>query len=108
MNRLLALVLLASPLLSSCGREPEVWTAFVYPPGRSLDAADAQRAIYGTYPTFEECQSSAIWALREHRQNLEDSEQEAAEEKGWGDYECGVGCRFEKEHDLYMCKETRK
>jgi len=94
--------------LAGCTRESEVWTAFVYPPGKSLDAVDAQRAIYGTYPTFEECQSSAIWALREYRQRLEDEGHEEAEENGWGSYECGVGCRYETEQGLYMCKETRK
>lgn len=92
-------------LLAGCNREPEVWTAFVYPPGRSLAAEDAQRAIYGRFSTFEDCQSAAFGSLRQHLEALTD---EQTDELGMGDYECGVGCRYESQYDLYMCKETRK
>lgn len=87
-------------LLGGCTKQPETWTAFVYPPGRSLAAEDASRAIYGHYESFEQCQSASISALR----------QSAAESlsEDLGSYECGVGCRYEKEWDMYVCKETRK
>lgn len=82
-----------------------MWTAFVYPPGESLAAKDAQKAIFGRYSTFEDCQSAAVGLLRQHHESLSD---ERADELGFGDYECGVGCRYESQYDLYMCKETRK
>lgn len=107
MSRSAAILLLLLPL-TACHKEPEVWTAFVYPPGRSLDAADAQKAIYGTYKTFEECQNGAIWALRDYHARSEESGREDPVDDDWGDYECGVGCRYESEFDLFMCKETRK
>jgi len=100
-----ARTLLLLPLLAACHKEPEVWTAFVYPPGESLAAKDAQKAIFGRYSTFEDCQSAAVGSLRQHHESLSD---ERADELGFGDYECGVGCRYESQYDLYMCKETRK
>lgn len=87
-------------LLLSCSKEPERWTAFVYPPGKSLAAEDAHKAIHGKYSTFEDCQSAAISALRIH--------QDLTRADDSGHYECGVGCRYESEYDLYICKETRK
>lgn len=87
-------------LLGGCAKQPETWTAFVYPPGKSLAAEDASKMIYGHYESFEQCQSASISALR----------QSAAESpsEDLGSYECGVGCRYEKEWDMYVCKETRK
>jgi hypothetical protein len=88
------------PLLGSCAKQPETWTAFVYPPGTSLAAEDASKAIYGHYESFEQCQAASIGALRQlaFQHQSED----------FGSYECGVGCRYEKEWDMYVCKETRK
>ncbi len=100
-----ARALLLLPLLAACHKEPEVWTAFVYPPGKSLAAEDAHKAIFGRYSTFDDCQSAAIGSLRQHHEWLSD---EQVDELGFGDYECGVGCRYESQYDLYMCKETRK
>lgn len=100
-----ALVVAVASLLTSCGREPQVWTAFVYPPGQSMDAEDAQQAIYGTFSTFEGCQVAAIDSLRQHLARMTDEE---TDELGMGGYECGVGCRYEAKYSLYMCKETRK
>ncbi|RLK56228.1 hypothetical protein BCL79_0611 [Stenotrophomonas rhizophila] len=102
--RLIATIALTL-LFSGCKSEPEVWTAFVYPPGQSLAAEDAHRAIYGRFSTFEDCQSAAIGSLRQHQNALTD---EQTDELGMGEYECGVGCRYESQYDLYMCKETRK
>lgn len=87
-------------VLGSCSRQPDTWTAFVYPPGKSLAAEDASKAIYGHYQSFEQCQDASIGALRQlaSQQQSED----------FGSYECGVGCRYEKEWDVYVCKETRK
>lgn len=87
-------------LLGGCAKQPETWTAFVYPPGRSLAAEDASRAIFGYYGSFEQCQSASIGALRQLA-----SENQSED---FGSYECGVGCRYEKEWDMYVCKETRK
>ena len=87
-------------LLGGCSKQPETWTAFVYPPGRSLAAEDASRAIFGYYGSFEQCQSASIGALRQLA-----SENQSED---FGNYECGVGCRYEKEWDMYVCKETRK
>jgi len=100
-----ALVAATALLITSCVWEREVWTAFVYPPGQSMAAEDAQRAIYGTFSTFEECQVAAIDSLRQHLARMSDEE---TDELGMGGYECGVGCRYEREYGLYMCKETRK
>lgn len=97
--------LLMLPVLAACKKEPEVWTAFVYPPGKSLAAENAHKAIFGRYSTFEDCQSAAIGSLRQHHESLLD---EQADALGFGDYECGVGCRYDSQYDLYMCKETRK
>nr|MBN5162357.1 hypothetical protein [Stenotrophomonas maltophilia] len=100
-----ARALLLLLLLAACHKEPDVWTAFVYPPGSSLAAEDAQKAVYGRFSTFEDCQSAAISALRLHHAAMTD---EQSDELGFGDYECGVGCRYEAQYDLYMCRETRK
>lgn len=100
MPTLACIALPALALLGGCARQPETWTAFVYPPGRSLAAEDASRAIYGHYESFEQCQSASIGALRQFA-----SENQSED---FGSYECGVGCRYEKEWDMYVCKETRK
>lgn len=87
-------------VLGSCSKQSDPWTAFVYPPGKSLAAEDASKAIYGHYESFEQCQAASIGALRQlaFQHQSED----------FGSYECGVGCRYEKEWDMYVCKETRK
>ncbi len=82
-----------------------MWTSFVYPPGRSTAAEDVQGAIYGRFSTFEDCQTASIGALRLHHASMTD---EQTDDLGFGDYECGVGCRYESKYNLYMCKETRK
>lgn len=100
MLRLPLVALPALALLGGCAKPQETWTAFVYPPGRSLAAEDASKAIYGHYESFEQCQSASIGALRQWAsENPSDD---------FGSYECGVGCRYEKEWDMYVCKETRK
>lgn len=100
MRRLGLIVLPFLVVLGSCFRQPDTWTAFVYPHGTSLAAEDASKAIYGHYESFEQCQSASIDALRQlaFQHQSED----------FGSYECGVGCRYEKEWDMYVCKETRK
>ncbi len=100
MPRLQFVALAVLALLGACAKQPETWTAFVYPPGRSLAAEDASRAIYGYYESFEQCQSASIGALRK----LASEDQS----ESFGSYECGVGCRYEKEWDMYVCQETRK
>lgn len=100
MRRLRLIALPCLVVLGSCSRQSVTWTAFVYPPGRSLAAEDASKAIYGQYESFEQCQSASIGALRQWAsENSSDD---------LGSYECGVGCRYEKEWDMYVCKETRK
>lgn len=99
------LPIIAALLLVSCTKEPERWTAFVYPPGKAIDSDNVHRAIHGQFSTFEDCQTAAIGSLRQH---LDSMTYEQIHELGEGDYECGVGCRFESKHGLYMCKETRK
>ncbi|MDT3502582.1 hypothetical protein [Stenotrophomonas maltophilia] len=86
--------------LGSCSRQPDTWTAFVYPPGKSLAAEDASKAIYGRYQSFEQCQDASTGALRQLAIQHQSDD--------FGSYECGVGCRYEKEWDMYVCKETRK
>jgi len=100
MRRLRLIVMPFLALLGGCYGQSDTWTAFVYPPGKSLAAEDASRAIYGHYESFEQCQSASIGALR---QLASENQSES-----FGSYECGVGCRYEKEWDLYVCKETRK
>ena len=51
-------------LLGGCAKQSETWTAFVYPPGKSLAAEDASKAIYGHYASFEQCQQASISALK--------------------------------------------
>lgn len=97
---LIAFGLVAALLLGGCIGKPDRWTAFVYPPGKSLDAEDAQKAIQGVYSTFEDCQSAAINSLRQLQAITKSDE--------FGSYECGSGCRYEVGMDLYICKETRK
>lgn len=100
MLRLPFVVLPVFALLGACAKPPSTWTAFVYPPGRSLAAEDASKAIYGHYESFEQCQSASIGALRQlASENPSDD---------FGSYECGVGCRYEREWDMYVCMETRK
>ncbi|MEG0192174.1 MAG: hypothetical protein RR698_03310 [Stenotrophomonas sp.] len=100
MRRLQLIALPFLVVLGGCSRQSDTWTAFVYPPGKSLAAEDASKAIYGHYESFEQCQDASIGALRQlaSQQQSED----------FGSYECGVGCRYEKEWDMYVCKETRK
>ncbi|KOE97598.1 hypothetical protein W7K_19140 [Stenotrophomonas geniculata N1] len=100
MPRLSYIAICVFGMIGGCTKQPEAWTAFVYPPGRSLAAEDASRAIYGRYESFEQCQSASIGALRQLA-----SENQSED---FGSYECGVGCRYEKEWDMYVCKETRK
>lgn len=57
-------------------------------------------AIYGHYESFEQCQKASIGALRQLTLQHQSED--------FGSYECGVGCRDEKEWDMYVCKETRK
>jgi len=95
---LIALILLVVP--GGCSMQSETWTAFVYPPGKSLAAEDASNAIYGHYESFEQCQDASIGALRQLASQHQSDD--------FGSYECGVGCRYEKEWDMYVCKETRK
>jgi len=98
-SQLVALPFLA--LVGACSKQPETWTAFVYPPGKSLAAEDASKAIHGHYESFEQCQDASIGALRQLLALQHQSDD-------LGSYECGVGCRYEKEWDMYICKETRK
>ncbi|AVH92119.1 hypothetical protein AL480_15245 [Stenotrophomonas maltophilia] len=100
MPRLRFVVVAILILLGACAGRPETWTAVVYPPGKSLAAEDASKTIYGHYASFEQCQQASISALR---QLASDNKSE-----DFGSYECGVGCRYEKEWDMYVCKETRK
>ena len=100
MRRLRLIVMPFLVLLGGCSGQSDTWTAFVYPPGKSLAAEDASGAIYGHYASFEQCQQASISALR---QLASDNRSE-----DFGSYECGVGCRYEKEWDMYVCKETRK
>lgn len=86
--------------LQGCSKQSETWTAFVYPPGKSLAAEDASKAIYGHYESFEQCQAASIGALRQLAFQHQSDD--------FGSYECGVGCRYEKEWDMYVCNETRK
>lgn len=65
-----------------------------------LVAEDASKAIYGQYESFEQCQAASIGALRQLAFQHQSDD--------FGSYECGVGCRYEKEWDMYVCKETRK
>lgn len=105
MDRWLLTALFGVLVLGGCSREPERWTAFVYPPGKSMAAEDAHLAIYGRFSTFADCQTAAIASLQQHLRGMTDEE---TDELGMGDYECGLGCRFEPKYSLYMCKETRK
>ena len=100
MDRIVLAVLIGALALTGCFWKPDRWTAFVYPPGKSLDAEDAQKAIQGVYSTFEDCQSAAINSLRQH--------QALTKADDFGSYECGSDCRYEAGMDLYICKETRK
>lgn len=104
-GQMLATTVVGALALAGCAKDPDRWTAFVYPPGKSMAADDAEQAIYGRYPTFEACQAAAIGALRQHLRGMSD---EGTDELGMGGYECGVGCRYEPKYSLYMCKETRK
>jgi hypothetical protein len=100
MRRLGLIVLPFLVVLGSCSKQSDTWTAFVYPPGKSLAADDASKAIYGHYESFEQCQTASIGALRQLAFQHQSDD--------FGSYECGVGCRYEKEWDMYVCKETRK
>lgn len=99
-DRVVLTVLIGSLALTGCFWRPDHWTAFVYPPGKSLDGEDAQKAIQGVYSTFEDCQSAAINSLRQHQAITKADE--------FGSYECGSECKYEAGMDLYICKETRK
>ena len=71
------------------GRGP--WTGWVYPDASNLTV----EVKLGEFPDFEQCQATAIAALRSLG---------AAES---GDYECGRQCKFRPELGLNVCKETR-
>lgn len=73
-------------------RERDVWTAYVYP-----DASSEAHFVAGNYPDFEQCQSSAINALRAIPGGATG-----------GAYECGRKCEFKPEWGMNVCKETRK
>ncbi len=100
MSKLLYVAVPTLAMLGACAKQPETWTAFVYPPGKSLAAEDASKAIYGHYQSFEQCQAASIGALRQLAFQHQSDD--------FGSYECGVGCRYEKEWDMYVCNETRK
>lgn len=100
MRRLWLIALIFLVVLGGCSRRSDTWTAFVYPPGKSLAAEDASKAIYGHYESFEQCQAASIGALRQLAFQHQSDD--------FGSYECGVGCRYEREWDIYVCKETRK
>lgn len=68
----------------------DVWKGHLYP-----NLSNLQDNIYiGDYPSFDACRDTALTILRR------------TEWISTGSYECGLNCRYEKEWDTYICKET--
>ncbi|MFT4251337.1 MAG: hypothetical protein QM608_02495 [Caulobacter sp.] len=93
-------LVLAALLGLSCCSQKSDWTAFVYPDREKIPSAfDVEGFSRGKYPTFKECQSAAIEALR----------LSYAQTGVIGDYECGYKCTHRSNlGGLLVCKKDAK
>lgn len=85
---LLIIVLL---VLYFCFFKKETWVGFYYP-----DVSDLTKSIQS--PTFKSLDECRVWV---------NSQVHLYNPSGEGyDYECGKNCRFDKDYQVYICKET--
>lgn len=75
----------------------ESWMGFYYP-----DAGDLKVSIISQkFASLEECRN---WVAG--RRNLRTRTVDEDGEPIQDDYECGKNCKFDKDMDVYVCKET--
>jgi hypothetical protein len=77
---------------AACDNRPKVWTAWVYADAISL----ANSNTLTGFSSFEQCQVAAISMLR------------SFPNPDAGAYECGYMCRWDRDWQTHVCKETRK
>ena len=76
---------------SSESRNPN-WIGWVYPDANNLTK---YYSVGQSFPTLQDCRASAL-------NNITNNNYSNA------DYECGHMCRYDKQYDLYVCKETSR
>lgn len=82
-------LLLSAFLLSGCSNDS--WTGFYYPDITKMNDESTWR-IQPSLKSLEACRN---WA----------DDMAGDNNKVW-DYECGTGCRYEKDIKMNVCKET--
>ena len=91
----LALLALTATLFSGClfgDKDPDVWTAYLYP-----DKDNTKRTVIVPvkYPTFETCKEASLDLLK--KRGLEDS----------GTFKCGKNCEYHEGMKIDICEEWK-